>query len=151
MQQTGKVLACGNGWAVLEIVRPSACAGCGMCKPSDNAKRVRASCKIDVLPGEFVTVDMKDGDVLKAAAIAYGVPLLGFLAGVTTGNGLAKYLKMPDKANGFAVIGGFVFLALAYFAVKRYDMGLDSSKFCPVVSGMALPGQDNCPAKGKAE
>lgn len=150
MQQTGKVLAVEKGWAVLEIIRPHACAGCGMCKPSDNAKKVKAICEIDVTPGDFVTVEIKDGDLVKVAGIAYGVPLLGFLAGMIAGNGVAKYFKMADKANGFAAIGGFLFLALAYFAVRKYDMGLDKRKYCPTVSGKADPGEDSCPGRGNA-
>ncbi|HQJ25039.1 MAG TPA: SoxR reducing system RseC family protein, partial [Bacillota bacterium] len=74
MQQLGKVLSLEKGWAVLEITRPQACRGCGMCQPSSNAKRVKAICEVDVGPGDLVVVEMKDGDVLKAAGIAYGVP-----------------------------------------------------------------------------
>lgn len=144
MQQTGLVISREKGWALLEIIRPSACKGCGMCKPSDNAKRVKAICDMEVAKGDFVVVEMKDGDVLKAAMVAYGVPLLGFLAGIVTGNGFAGYFKLQEKADAFAAAGGFLFLFLAYLGVRKYDLGLDSRKFAPVVTGMADPGSESC-------
>lgn len=144
MQQTGMVISKEKGWALLEIIRPSACKGCGMCKPSDNAKRVKAVCEIEVSKGDFVVVEMKDGDVLKAAAVAYGVPLLGFLAGIVTGNGFAGYFKLQSKADAFAAAGGFLFLIMAYLGVRKYDLGLDSRKFSPVVTGLADPGSEAC-------
>ena len=144
MQQTGLVISKEKGWALLEIIRPSACKGCGMCKPSDNAKKVKAICDMEVSKGDFVVVEMKDGDVLKAAAVAYGVPLLGFLAGMVTGNGFATYFKLQAKADALAAAGGFLFLILAYWGVRKYDLGLDSRKFAPVVTGFADPGSENC-------
>lgn len=144
MQQTGWVITNEKGWALLEIIRPSACKGCGMCKPSDNAKRVKAICDMEVGKGDLVVVEMKDGDVLKAAAVAYGVPLLGFLAGVVTGNGFASYFKLQQKADAFAAAGGFLFLIMAYLGVRKYDLGLDSRKFAPVVTGFADPGSESC-------
>ena len=144
MQQLGRVISKEQGWAVLEIIRPSACKGCGMCQPSANAKRVKAICEIDAGTGDYVTVEMKDGDVLKAAGIAYGIPLLGFLAGMVSGNGLSRYLGREASADLFSAIGGFVFLALAYFSVSKYDLGLDKRSFCPVVTGLADPGTDSC-------
>ncbi|HOA15201.1 MAG TPA: SoxR reducing system RseC family protein [Bacillota bacterium] len=144
MQQLGRVLSREQGWAVLEIVRPSACKGCGMCQPSANAKRVKAICDIDAGVGDYVTVEMKDGDVLKAAGIAYGVPLLGFLAGMVAGNGLSVYLGRQASSDLFSAVGGFVFLFLAYIGVRKYDLGLDKKSFCPVVTGLADPGADAC-------
>ena len=144
MQQLGRILSIEQGWAVLDITRPSACKGCGMCQPSANAKRVKAICEIDAKVGDYVTVEMKDGDVLKAAGIAYGIPLLGFLAGMVSGNGLSRYFGMEASADLFSAVGGFVFLALAYFGVRKYDLGLDKKSFCPVVTGSADPGTDSC-------
>lgn len=147
MQQLGRVTAIERGWAVLEMTRPSACRGCGMCQPSSNAKRVKAICEIDANIGDYVTVEMKDGDVVKAAGIAYGVPLLGFLAGMVSGNGLSRYLGMEKSGDLFSAIGGFLFLALAYFGVRKYDLGLDKKSYCPVVTGLADPGADSCSGK----
>ncbi|HNZ09446.1 MAG TPA: SoxR reducing system RseC family protein [Bacillota bacterium] len=147
MQQLGKVLSLEKGWAVLEITRPQACRGCGMCQPSSNAKRVKAICETEVEPGDYVVVEMKDGDVLKAAGIAYGLPLLGFLAGIVTGNGVAGYFGMKGSSDLFSVIGGFTFLALTYFGVRKYDMGLDKRSFCPKVTGKADPGEVSCPGR----
>jgi len=147
MLQSGKVLVKENGWAVLEIIRPSACAGCGMCKPSSNAKRVRAICEKDCTPGDIVNVEMKDGDVLKAATAAYIVPLLGFIAGIIVGNAMSRYFAMPDKADAFGAAGGFLFLGMTYLAVRKYDMGLDKKKFSPVVTGLSDPGEIACHIK----
>jgi len=115
-----------------------------MCQPSANAKRVKAICDIDAGVGDYVTVEMKDGDVLKAAGIAYGVPLLGFLAGMVAGNGLSVYLGRQASSDLFSAVGGFVFLFLAYIGVRKYDLGLDKKSFCPVVTGLADPGADAC-------
>lgn len=147
MQQLGRVLSCEGGWALLEITRPHACASCGMCQPSKNAKRVKALCEIEVSSGDYVTVEMKDGDVLKAAGIAYGLPLLAFVAGMVAGDGVAKYFGNPGKADLFAAVGGFLFMALAYFGVRKYDLGLDKKRYCPTVTGKAEPGLDSCEGK----
>jgi len=65
-----------------------------------------------LLPGEYVTITVPDGDVLQAAALAYLPLLVGLLAGALAGNGLAGH------GDGPVALGSMVGLACGW-AVAR--------------------------------
>ena len=73
-----------TGVATITYIRPEACAKCGACGglSQNGTIDLKASCEV----GNWVKVVLPDGRFMKATAVAYVIPLVGFLAGLFAGN-----------------------------------------------------------------
>jgi len=94
-----------NGQAIVEIVRS---VGCGRCHEPGGCGGVdiSAGCRnsyvlpntIDARPGDQVLVVVAEGSVLRAVALAYGLPGAGLVAGTVLANlGGGGGRKAPAK------------------------------------------------------
>ena len=72
-----------NGTAVIEYVRPDACAKCGACQSMNKTGTIELKC--DCEAGDWVRIVMPERNFVSAMAIAYGMPLVFFLAGLALG------------------------------------------------------------------
>jgi len=102
-----------GGWARLVCEQAGQCdlcgsgGGCGLSRMG--ASRVRhltvPGCPGRTRPlvaGDIVLVSVADGDIVRAAALIYLLPLAGLLAGA----GLAQMMGMGDGMAFLAAIGG---------------------------------------------
>ena len=73
--------------ATISYVRPDACAKCGGCGSMNQTGSIelKAECAV----GNWVKVVLPDGRFMTATALAYIVPLIGFLIGLFAGNSLS--------------------------------------------------------------
>jgi len=72
----------------------------------------RSDASSPLLPGEYVTITVQDGDVLRAAALAYLPLLIGLLAGALTGNGLA------GRGDGAVALGSMLGVACGWLVAR---------------------------------
>ena len=110
----------GQNIAEVTTVRQSACAhncaecaGCGTQPVSIN---VRASCSIEVSPGDKVEI-FSDNRVLGYAALVYLMPLVLFLAGYFAGPFLVEVLRYVCAGVSFGL--GIALAVVCDRAVRR--------------------------------
>ena len=87
--------------ATITYIRPEACAKCGACGGLSQTGSIdlKAECKV----GNWVKVVLPDGRFMPATALAYIVPLIGFLIGLFAGNALSGGSEL--WALGGSIIG----------------------------------------------
>lgn len=106
-----------HGQAELYVVRRSACAGecdrCSGCGSAAHSITLIAHNAIGAVEGDRVVIESETAPVLKAAALVYLLPLLGFLAGFLWGYGM-------DRWSVFLGLSGFILGAFPAFCYNRY-------------------------------
>ncbi|NLO85508.1 MAG: SoxR reducing system RseC family protein [Clostridiales bacterium] len=99
-----------TGLATIHYVRPDACDKCGACGMGSKTGSIDliAECK----EGDWVRVELPDERFITASALAYGLPLLGFLLGLFLGYFLS------DSNELWAIFGSIFGLGLCMLALK---------------------------------
>lgn len=112
MIRTGKVVSGGGGRVEVCFDRPEACARCRAC--AGQKHHTLTEIRGDAPVGAFVDVEMPDGQVVKATALAYVLPMGALLAGVWLGT-LVSETEWVWAACGFACMG------VAWLALRFID------------------------------
>lgn len=129
MTEQGVVKELKGQFAVVQMQKHAACAGCNACKKgsSDNDIFIEAENPINASVGDKVEVDLEAPNLLTAAIIVYMIPLLALLIGVFIG-----YKMGSDMMSA---ILGVVFMAATFGMIKLKDKVMkDSKKFTPVIT-----------------
>ena len=122
--------------AKLKLKRHFACASCGKCATTSEEKYiiVEADNTIGAKVGDRVEVNMETVNVLKAAFIAYTIPLLALLLGTV---GTFYGLKAINITNNVEIISGgagLIFTTLSFLILKKNDKKFRESKeYIPIV------------------
>ena len=122
--------------AKLKLKRHSACASCGKCATTSESKDiiVEVDNTIGAKVGDIVEVNMETVNVLKAAFIAYTIPLAGLLIGTVGAFYILKYLNI----NNIEIISGgvgLIFTLLSFLILKKNDKKFrDSKEYIPIVT-----------------
>ncbi|MCL2397902.1 MAG: SoxR reducing system RseC family protein [Defluviitaleaceae bacterium] len=115
MGEVGKVIKLEGNTAVVVHQRSAACATCKMCArgESDNEMIMRAEnlCGADV--GDFVEIELKEGALMKAVGIAYGIPLVAMIAGFAMGYAIA--------GETAAFVAGIILMGLTYLVIRMME------------------------------
>ena len=119
MIRTGRVVAEKDGQIEICFERPEACAKCGACAGGKHFSQVKIPGSAPV--GSMVAVDMPEGQVLKASAVAYVIPLLLLLAGIALG-------MLLFTNEGLWALMGLLFMGVAGIVLKKMDRGLKQKK-----------------------
>ncbi len=102
IERIGKVLRVKGDKAVVEfrLMCGADCACCPMGRlfggKSGDLCEMEAENGAGAQPGDTVRAEISPGESFSAYALAYGVPLAGFLAGVIAGAALARSLKRNE-------------------------------------------------------
>lgn len=107
-----RVVAVDGRLAWLEPEQTTSCGGCmsaSACGMGGNARRLAARRfslvnEYDLRVGDRVVVGVTEGALVKAAGAAYGLPLLGLVAGLL----LSRALDASDGAGALAALAGLV-------------------------------------------
>jgi len=84
MRQPGEITKVQNGMMEVTFCRPEACAACNACEGGKKEHSIWVRGEGNV--GEIAIVDMPDRMVVRASAIAYGMPLVCLLGGMALGH-----------------------------------------------------------------
>lgn len=123
--------------AKLELKRHSACASCGKCATTSEEKDiiVEVDNTIGAKVGDMVEVNMETVNVLKAAFIAYTIPLVALLLGTV---GTFYGLKEINIINNIEIISGgvgLIFTLVSFLILKKNDKKFrDSKEYIPIVT-----------------
>lgn len=112
----GTVIEVLGNRARVSVDRQAACEGCKACGILMGTKEVtvEAEAPFEVLPGDRVVLDPDGAGVLRSAALAYLLPLGGFLAGLGGATGFGA-------SEATALVFGVAGLAAAYLVAHMAD------------------------------
>ena len=138
MGEIGKVIDIKGDKLVIRHKRTGACATCRLCirgsQEDEMIMRAKNSCNANL--GDFVEIQLQEGALISAMAIAYGVPLAGLVLGFGLG-----YLLFGDII-GFAM--GLVLMGACYVFIKILDnKGIFAKRYMPVAIRVAVGNNDN--------
>lgn len=113
MRQPGEITDRKKDMMEITFCRPEACAACNACEGGKREHKIwiRGEGRI----GDIAVVDMPDKMVIKASAIAYGLPLVGLLGGMILGNALA------GGQDAWILGGGAIGLAVSLLVLKMTE------------------------------
>jgi sigma-E factor negative regulatory protein RseC len=122
LEQTGRVVAVGNGFAIVETAPRTACGSCrveGACGAAGLAHLlgrrrdpVRIVDHLGLAPGDNVVLGLQAAMLMRAAAVAYGAPLVGLVLGSMLAAGIGLPEGMVALASGVGLVAGFAWLRL---------------------------------------
>lgn len=121
MEQVGKIIALKDGLATLEVRRPSACGqSCTACKVAcdQNVGLLTLPNTIQGEVGDFVEIKTNSGEVLKYAFMAYGIPLVLFVATILIAYQVAKGAGNREL---IALACGVLSFLLSHLILKKVD------------------------------
>ena len=113
MTRPGEVTEVKNGMMQVTFCRPEACEACGACEGGKHETVIWVKGEAQV--GDIAVVDMPDKTVLRASLAAYGIPLLGLLAGLILGMAV-----VPDNEIA-GVVGALIGLAGSCAGLKATE------------------------------
>ncbi len=137
LREEGTVVAVRGDIAEVLMRRSRFCEGCGSCcvMVDTDTMLAEADNHVGAKKGDRVVVDLPARVSIRAAYILYGVPLLGFFAGIALG-GLLGMLVLGGFNVPLALLFAAAFLALSYILISRlYAPGTRaSSRYRPVIT-----------------
>lgn len=130
MDQIGYVVDTKGEFAVVDVRRTTACGDkCSSCGGGCSVPAMRVNIKntIGAEVGSFVEVEMETKSLMKSAFIAYVIPLIMLIVGVSSG----IFLFQSMGYSNYEILGlltGLVFLGLSYFILKVIDNHIKNNK-----------------------
>ena len=131
-----------GGRLMAQVVRSEACAACRGC-----AFGQTETCFI-ALPdggkgyreGDEVDLTLSEGALSRASLLAYGLPLVCFMAGLFLGGRLSESLGMPRDAC--AALGAILFTALSLVCIRLLEPRIrKSGRYLPVTAPCQEQGE----------
>lgn len=120
--EQGQVRQAGDGTAVIEILRGSACAKCHAecaCSGEEPQRmQVVARDPLGVQPDQYVQVAIEHTSVLRASFVVYMIPLFALIAGVLAGEYAGRVTGIQDVLE---IVCGFGALGLSLIVVRVYN------------------------------
>lgn len=106
----------------VKLMRNSACGHCHECSYGDDSKDVRITVTdtLGAEKGDIIEINLGDRNVLKAAFIAYTIPLIALLLGIFGTNSFFNYLNY-NNAEQISAIVGIVFMSITYIIIRKFD------------------------------
>jgi sigma-E factor negative regulatory protein RseC len=133
MDEIGVVTAAEGDILTVRMKRSAACARCGVCLPVANTNFVQLEVKNECLAeiNDRVYIEFKPGALLKAAAVLYGLPLVGFLTGCVLGTFASRRMGADGMEALAAFLTGLALAGLIYWFIKRSEPALNTKKHSP--------------------
>ena len=104
MRESGIITEIEEHTMMVEFERSSMCEKCGACERAHNAMRMEVERIGNASLGDRVEVDLPERTVVRAALVAYGIPLALLLAGLAAGSALPGRLGLLLAAGAFLAL-----------------------------------------------
>lgn len=131
MEEVGVVSETNGVTAKVVLKKKGACEGCavkGTCEPTENGMEIEAMNTVNAQPGQTVRVNIGAYTYLKSSMIAYGMPLVFFIAGAIFGKNAGEKYFANLNSDLVAAIAGFAALAISILFIKMFLSRADSKK-----------------------
>lgn len=137
MNQKGYVVGIVDNKTVkIKMQKHSACESCGKCKSSKDKKDiiVEADNSIGAKIGDYVEVNMDSINVIKAAAVAYLIPLIALLGGTILSYYILSTFKLNVNVEVISGVIGIILMAISGFIINANDFKFrDSRNYIPII------------------
>jgi Positive regulator of sigma E activity len=142
MKQVGCVIETKENMVSVSITRHSACDKCKACGARGPKEQVIwAKNDYDAKIGDQVVVELQTNKFYSAVAIIYLIPLITLIAGVWLGT-VFNFGLNPSITGAIA---GFVFLAITFVLVARYDKKISKRpEYQPKIAGFSTDMEIGC-------
>jgi sigma-E factor negative regulatory protein RseC len=123
MNETGEVIGLSGDTVTLLMKRTSSCGSCRACSAGRRTGEMQLTA-VNLCGAKLndkVTVELHPKAFVSAAAVLYGIPLVGMLFGFISGNYLFERLGLENSAAFAGFAFGVVFLFLIYKTIKRFE------------------------------
>ena len=116
MGEIGRVVSIEGDDLIVSHNRSKACAKCNVCVKGagENEMIMRAANQCNANAGDFVEIELKDGILLKAVSIVYGIPFAAMMAGFALG-----YFLLEGETAAFAA--GIMLMVISYGIVRIFE------------------------------
>lgn len=129
MTNKGVVTAVNGDTLTVAFERHEACGDCHACMHgSENCVKHMVKIKGKAQVGDVIEVAMDDSHVMEASALAYMLPLAGFIAGLAAGWGIAKTGAFGNGELLMALCA-IIGTAAAYFIMRALDPKLSKGRW----------------------
>ncbi len=121
MIEAAEVMEVSEGRAMMRLVRKSACGGCHACGMKAEEQEIRFSVKntLHAATGEWVLVELPQKNVLHAAFLAYGIPLILLIVGIALGYFVAGAVPELTLHRDMIALAAGLLLAAVQFLVMH--------------------------------
>ncbi len=134
MQETGTITRLNKNTMLVEFERTSMCEKCGACERGQKNMIMEVTKLDGAQPGDRVAVELPEGTLLKAALIAYGIPLVLLIAGLYIGGLLPEKTGLQISKDLCSVICGLLLAGISYLILHLTEKKRSASgRFAPVV------------------
>lgn len=126
MEKLGQIISRKGNMAKVEIRRTSACGEkCGSCSGgcSSSGVYIEAENPLGGERGQFVKVEIETRTVMKAAFLAYILPLIMLIAGILIGSLIHNKYTLGISSEFFSFLFGLGLMIASYGVVKLFDNG----------------------------
>lgn len=123
--------------AKIKMQKHSACASCGKCASSTDKKDiiVEVDNTLGAKLGDYVEVNMDSINVIKAASIAYAIPLIALLGGTIISYSTLNFIDISFNKELISAFIGLFLTIISYIAIKNRDLKFrESRKYIPIIS-----------------
>lgn len=134
MNEYGEIIDIKDSNAVIKVKRGSACGDCCACAKGTNPEEMilTVSNPLNGEVGDQVELELASGQVLKASAIAYVIPLFALILGVVAGYIIGDRLKVNQELT--ASLLGLLFAFFSFFGIRAMEPQFRKGhKFSPQV------------------
>ncbi len=140
MRQTGVVVSTNENIAILKMQRHSACGSCGGCgMGSEDSKNMQIEVvnRIGASKGDFVEVDVSTPNILKAAAIAYVIPLMVLFLGIVISSKVLTAINYSSNVETMSAIIGTFLMGIVFMMIKKNEPKFKrSEEYTPVITNI---------------
>ena len=117
MNAKGEVIEIRGDKAIVKFKRGKACKNCNACLSfSSDELTVEIKNTLSATVGDNVNIVLHERSVLKASLIAYGIPLIAFLAGALTGSIFGDI---------FTAVGGILGAGISFLILRLLEPRLE--------------------------
>lgn len=129
----------------VRIVRREACGECRACLSGmmENDMDIEAKNLCDAEVGDWVELELQENAFMNAVLILYGIPLIGFFAGILLGYFVVgPVLHLPESLA--AVAFGLLGIFLCYLWIRSQNPRWESGKYRPLAVSLAEEAEEGC-------
>lgn len=132
MAEIGQVTEVKNSEVRVKLNRVEACAKCGACTAGLESKDmfIEATNNAKAQVGDFVEIQLKEENFIKAVAIMYGIPLVGLIVGLLVGSLIGK-LFAPGLTDVFGIVLGLAGAGACFLAIHFNEEKFKTDQFKP--------------------
>ncbi|WP_352400412.1 SoxR reducing system RseC family protein [Anaerotignum sp.] len=125
----------------VHIIRQEACGRCKACLSGymEADMDIDAQNLCDAEVGDWVELKLQDNAFMNAVLISYGIPLIGFLAGIFLGYFVVSPLvPLPESLVSFGL--GVIGVLLCYGWIKSQNPRWEGGKYMPMAVKLTSEG-----------